>query len=186
MIESGLFRVGNVFIGLEYLLLAAFVLIAAIGDIRSRRIPNWLVLSGIITSLIYQTYSGYGYGFIFWLGGICVGFISLFPLYVLRAMGAGDVKLMALVGSFLGWEAVLQTLLLTLVSGGVLSLLIIIWNRNWKLVFENIGLMSAKMTIAAMNRQMPKAEAPLNSAGNLPYAVAIAAGTMLYICFFRP
>src|SRR5689334_2872029 len=99
MIESGFLHIGSFFIGLEFMALAAFVIIAGIHDIRSRRIPNWLIVTGLISSLFYQFFSGYGYGFTFWLTGLGTGFAFFFPLYVFRAMGAGDVKLMAMTGS---------------------------------------------------------------------------------------
>lgn len=177
---------GSFFIGLEFVALLALIAIASLYDVKSRRIPNWLIVTGLASSLFYQTFSGYGYGFTFWITGLGVGFLSFLPLYVIRAMGAGDVKLMAAVGSFVGGIAAFQTVVLTLLAGGALALLVMLWNRSWKLVFENISLMTTNMTINAMTRQLPKAEAPVKSAGNLPYGVAIAAGTLLYICFFRP
>lgn len=184
MIESGVIHISHFAIELKFIILIIIVAIATFHDIKSRRIPNWLIIAGLTSSLFYQTFSGYG--FTFWLTGLGVGFLCFLPLYVIRAMGAGDVKLMAAVGSFIGGIAAFQTVLLTLLAGGALALLVMLWNRSWKLVFQNIGLMTANMTIAAMTRQLPKAEAPVKSAGNLPYGVAIAAGTLLYICFFRP
>lgn len=186
MIESGLLQIGGFVIGLEFLALATLVAIASVYDIRTRRIPNWLIVVGLGSSLFYQAISGYGYGFTFWLIGLSAGFFFFVPLYVMRAMGAGDVKLMAAVGSFVGGIAAFQTVLLTLLAGGALALLVMLWNRSWKLVFENISLMTANITMAAMTRHLPKAEVPVKSAGNLPYGVAIAVGTLLYICFFRP
>ena len=186
MIESGLLHIGSFFIGLEFLALAAFVAIAAFHDIKSRRIPNWLIVAGLFASLGYQTASGYGYGLAVWAMGLGVGFLCFLPLYMVRAMGAGDVKLMALVGSFLGGAAAFQTVILTLLAGGALALLVMFWNGSWKLVLQNMRQMTTNMTIAAMTRQVPKAEAPAQSAGSLPYGVAIGAGTLLYICFFRP
>lgn len=186
MIEYGLLHIGSFFIGLEFVALTGFVAIAAFHDIRTRRIPNFLIVTGLCTSLLYQTFSGYGYGFSFWGIGLVVGFLCFLPLYVTGAMGAGDVKLMALVGSFLGGTAAFQTVILTLLAGGALALLIMFSNRSWKLVIHNMRLMTTNMTIAAMTKQIPKAEMPVQSAGNLPYGVAIAAGTLLYIAFFRP
>lgn len=186
MIESGLLHIGSIFIELEFIFLSAFVITAAIYDIRFRRIPNWLVLSGTFTSLIWATASGYGYGFTFWAAGLAVGFFCFIPLYIFRAMGAGDVKLMALVGSFLGGTAAFQTVILTLLAGGVLALIVTVWKRSWKLVFSNVSLMTTNIAIAAMSRQLPKAELPAQSAGSLPYGVAISAGALAYICFLRP
>src|SRR5687768_11743315 len=70
-------------------------------DIRTRRIPNKLVLVGLATSFVAQGLRGLD-GTQAWFLGTLAGFGLLLPLYVIRAMGAGDVKLMAMVGSFLG------------------------------------------------------------------------------------
>lgn len=186
MIQSGLLHLGIFFIDLELAIVAIISITAAAFDIKFRRIPNWLIVLSLLSSLTYQTFSGYGYGFVFWLTGLSIGFLSFFPFYIIRVMGAGDVKLMAAVGSFIGSVAAFQTVLLTLLAGGMLALLVTLWKRNWKLVFGNISLMTTNMMVAAMTKQLPKTEAPVKSAGNMPYGVAIAAGTLLYICFFRP
>ena len=80
----------------------ALAITAAIFDVQQRRIPNWLTYPGIIAGLLLR-------GFLFgWrgLGSAVEGFLLLggimFLFYVVRAMGAGDVKLMAAVGSFVG------------------------------------------------------------------------------------
>lgn len=163
-----------------------FLIVASIFDIKSRLIPNWLIATGLITSLIFQKFFSYGYGLGFWASGLGTGFLCFLPLYILKTMGAGDVKLMALVGSFVGSEAALVTVALTLLAGGALAVVVMLWNKSWKMVFQNMRLMTTNMTIAAMTRQLPKVDAPVQSAGNLPYGVAIATGTLLYISFFRP
>src|SRR5262245_65341671 len=92
--------------GVEAVLLA-LVLGAAVYDARYRRIPNWLTASGVLivfamNAFIGRPYDGVGQGlpgFLFALKGFGLGFGLYLFLYVLRAMGAGDVKLMAAVGS---------------------------------------------------------------------------------------
>lgn len=186
MIESGIVHLGRFFLELELVLLIALVLAAALFDLLSRRIPNWLIGIGLVISLLYQTVSGFGTGFPSWAAGFAVGFTLFLPMYMLRAMGAGDVKLMAMVGSFLGGLAAFQTVLATLVAGGVLALLYALLSGRSKLVFENIRIMLANMTVNAMTRKMPVTKLPLASTGSLPYAIAIAAGTLLYIFAIRP
>ena len=82
--------------------LLVLAVLAAVWDLRTRRIPNWLVLGGLI--------AGFGLnGFLFGLEGLgiaglgmLVGFGIYLVLHLLHAMGAGDVKLMAAVGSLVG------------------------------------------------------------------------------------
>src|SRR5258706_16246014 len=101
--------------------LIMLVVIAAGFDLKSRRIPNWLILSGLIVSLACQTLSPSGMSISAWSSGLAVGFSIFIPLYALRAMGAGDVKLMAMVGSFLGASAAFSAALLTFLAGGCLA-----------------------------------------------------------------
>lgn len=183
MIESGILRIGGFFLELELVLLIALVLTAAIFDLISRRIPNWLIVAGLGISFFFQTVSGYGTGFSTWATGFGVGFALFLPMYILRAMGAGDVKLMAMVGSFFGAVAALKAVLLTLIVGGVLAVLYLLGTRRWKVVFENLRLILTNMTMNVMTGELPVAEMPAQSAGGLPYGVAIATGTLLYIFF---
>ena len=105
--------------------LMALLLVAAVIDIKTGRIPNWLVFGGALYALVYNTMSplyARDIGILFALGGLAVGLVSLLPAYLFRVMGAGDVKLMAMVGAFVGAWATVGAVLATLVAGGVLAL----------------------------------------------------------------
>ena len=83
-------------------LLAILAIIAAVFDVRSRRIPNRLVLAGIVAGLAWNVFE-YGLsGFARAGEGLGLGFILYFPLFLLRARGAGDVKLLAAIGTITG------------------------------------------------------------------------------------
>ena len=77
--------------GAGQVLLGTLVAIAAVYDIRFRRIPNWLVLAGIITGCIWNVYSSGFTGLGRSAAGLGLGFALYFPLYLIRARGAGDV-----------------------------------------------------------------------------------------------
>lgn len=129
-------------------ILICLVAQAALTDLAMRKIPNVLILSGLMLALILHLLSGQpGAPVSQWLAGGFAGFFLFLPLYLLRGMAAGDVKLMAMVGAFAGpWQA-LQIAVLAVLAGGVIGLLI--------------------LTLP------PKA-----SAGGIPYGVAIALGTL--------
>lgn len=105
--------------------LLAIVLIAAVYDIRWRRIPNWAALGGLIL--------GFGGNVILyrWAGlktaalGFGLALLVYLPLYMLRGMGAGDAKLMAAVGSLAGpgnWVAILM---ITAALGAIFALILV-------------------------------------------------------------
>ena len=121
------------------------------------------------------------------LMGWGVGLLLLLPLYLLRMMGAGDVKLMAMIGAFVGPNDILGVFLSTLIVGGVLAL-VVSWRQGvLRKLIDNLTL----MFLLALSTNKPKPltgnlsvveEAP-DSIGKQPYAIAIAAGTMFFLGF---
>lgn len=148
-------------------------------DIRTRRIPNRLVLSGLAMSFATQAFIGL-HGLQAWGLGLLAGFGLLLPLYLLRAMGAGDVKLMALVGSFLGPVSTLGVVVATLISGGVLAIVVALHKGALLQALRNVPLMMSTAPRTPGSRRAGM-QPPAVSAGNLPYAVAIAGGTVAHL-----
>ncbi len=97
--------------------------IAGFWDIKARRVPNSLCIVGALLSLILCVIQEGLAGGWTWLTGALPPFLFFLFLYLLRAVGAGDVKLAAVTGSFLGFHAARFLCLGTLVAGAVLSLL---------------------------------------------------------------
>ncbi|MBS1170685.1 MAG: hypothetical protein H6R01_1603 [Burkholderiaceae bacterium] len=160
-------------------------------DARNHRIPNWLVLTGAALGLILNTVLPDGFGFIsflpgavgFWksLAGLALGLAIPMPLYVLRAMGAGDVKLMAMVGAFLGPMAIVGVILMAFVVGGLLSLMVVLRNGTMKRLFDNLHTMLLSGFIkTTITKELPTIEPASVSAGKMPYALAISGGTFIY------
>lgn len=173
-------------------ILSALLLCAVWTDVKGHRIPNWIVFFGAGIGLLLNSTLPEGYGFVSvlpgalgpWkaLAGLGLGFVILLPLYMLRAMGAGDVKLMAMVGAFLGPNAIIGTILVTFIVGGVLTLLVVGRNGKLRLLLDNLRTMLVLSFIkSTVLHQMPKVEAAPVSAGKMPYGVAIALGTFSYI-----
>jgi prepilin peptidase CpaA len=107
-----------------FYILAFFLIFASIKDCLSYRIPNWITLPALLTGIAYFSLArGYD-GFLFSLSGALTGFALLFIPYVIGGSGAGDVKLMAAVGSFLGPKGVFVVFLVSCVFGGVYALLL--------------------------------------------------------------
>ncbi len=153
------------------------LLVAAVAiDLYSRRIPNWLVVAGTVLGILGQAWPGSGSGFASALGGLAVGLLAPLPLYLLRGMAAGDVKLIGMVGSYLGPVDTLAAVLLTMVAGGALGLLVAAWGGALRQLFTNLRLILFGTWLRFAGGVAPAP--PPVSVGRLPYALAIAAGSI--------
>lgn len=164
--------------------LLALLAVAAVIDYRSYRIPNWLTFSGATFGLAYSTLnpSVAGHGFLWSLAGLGLGFIIMLPMYVLRVMGAGDVKLMAMAGTFLGFEATFFAVLCTFIVGGIVALGFAAVHRVLRRMLTNIRDIArlTAMSIAGGVRPSLQVHAS-QSIGRLPYGVSIAIGTSCFV-----
>jgi prepilin peptidase CpaA len=164
--------------------LLALLAIAMWFDIRARRIPNRLVLLGLATSFLTQGLLGTG-GVPAWGLGMLSGLGLLLPLYLIRAMGAGDVKLMAMVGSFVGPTSALSIFISALIAGGVLAILVSIRKGVMVQTLKNVQLMMSLTLFRSLAERRMSVQVPSGSAADLPYAVAIAAGTLLHLLLIQ-
>ncbi|NMG43068.1 prepilin peptidase [Aromatoleum toluvorans] len=168
---------------------------AVVTDIRHARVPNLLVALGTVAAGLYHGISVYGggvlhvlsgsIGLISLLEGMMVGFVCLLPLYALRAMGAGDVKLMMMVGAFLGPLQTLGVVVLTFAAGGALAIVMALWQRSLRQVASNLRFLLTTYAVRATGGTGPELEPLQQTAGRMPYAVAIAAGTLLQLILVR-
>jgi prepilin peptidase CpaA len=164
--------------------LMGLLLIAAVGDVRTGRIPNWLVLAGVLYAVGYNTLSPpyrHDIGVLFALGGLAVGFVTLLPAYLFRVMGAGDVKLMAMVGAFLGTWATVGAVLATLLAGGVLALGLALRHGRLAPMLRNVVMVFRGVVITFPSGGGALTVDASTSAGRMPYGVAIAVGTIGYL-----
>lgn len=165
------------------LLLAAHLALAVYWDVRERRIPNEVVLSGLLTALAFHTLvsglPGLGAAFI----GALAGLLVLLPMNLLRLMGAGDVKLMAMAGAFAASiPAVLWMVLYTLLAGGVLVVVYATVGRAWGKLFNNLFIMMV-LGPSELDARGTQDKNKLQPAARLPYAAAIACGSLGYLLF---
>jgi prepilin peptidase CpaA len=155
------------------ILLLAFLALAAGADLLKHRIPNVLTAPAVATGLLLHTLTGGQEGMLLALTGTAAGLAALLPFYLLRGMGAGDVKLMAVVGSFLGPLGALHAAALTLVLGAVLGVGVLVSRR--------IALMRAPAARLAWGLPEPATAQTSIRTEKFPYAVAIAGGTVLFM-----
>ena len=152
---------------------------AAWHDVSARRIPNALTVPGIVLGLAIRiafsikasSMSPLASG----LGGLAIAFAATSPLFALRAMGGGDVKLLMVAGVFLGIEKILPALLLSAVAGGVMGL-IQAWRTNamGPVLRGCRDLAAYCVSLGRFGMRPVMAETSLT----IPYGVAIAAGSI--------
>ncbi len=166
-------------------LLLALVLTAAVYDLRWRRIPNWLAAAGAFAGLslnaVLADFSSAG-GWTGALKGLGVAFAIYFPLYLLRAMGAGDVKLMMAVGTMVGWRAWFLIFILTGITGGVMAVCVLLWRKRVKKTIWNLGfLLNRIFHLQAPYIANEELDVRSPKSARLPHAVSIAVGTVLFL-----
>ena len=164
-------------------LLALLLIAAAVIDYRTFRIPNWLTVGGTVLGLLFSTVDSAQplLGFLWALGAAAVGLLILLPGYALRIMGAGDVKLMAMVGAFLGLPQILPAVLFSFVTGGIAALLFALISNRMARLAGNVHDIVEGMVLSTIAGQRLGGMAPAASIGKLPYGVSISAGTLLYL-----
>jgi prepilin peptidase CpaA len=164
--------------------LLGLLVITAWIDIWQHRIPNLLILAGLCFAIPYSGLHPATSGANGWLiasSGCIVGFVSLFPFYLVRAMGAGDVKLMAMVGAFVGPFGALCAALLTFAAGGVLAIGVLLWKGQLRRALCNVYHLTMGNILSAPAGSLDFSMSGSDSTGRIPYAVAIAAGTLSYL-----
>jgi prepilin peptidase CpaA len=168
-------------------LVLLLVIPAAIFDYRQRRIPNWLVLAGIVTGLAMNIFLLYDNpspltGLWFSLEGLGLALVVYLPLYILRGMGAGDVKLMAAIGSIVGWVLWLWIFFFTAILGGVTAAIVVLSKGRVQRTLQNLWM----ILVSIRYRQAPYAANPELDVSSekgvrLPHGVIIAAGAMAFV-----
>jgi prepilin peptidase CpaA len=165
------------------MVLLVMLVAAAVFDVRYRRIPNWLTVSGALLGVGINTLIGPPEaGIAFSLIGLAVAFGIYVVLYALRAMGAGDVKLMAAIGALVGWERWFGIFFVTALIGGVLALLLVVARGRLKKTLFNVSFILSEMKSGRpaylANEELDVAS---KKAVGLPHGAVIAAGTIFYL-----
>lgn len=164
------------------IILAVLLCIAIYTDLRWSRIPNWLTVPAMSLGIVLHTWMGGLDDALFSLSGLGVG-MGLFLLpYACKAMGAGDVKLMAAIGSIVGPSGALSVAILSVLAGGVYALGALTY--QW-----GIAATSKKLAFAAYGAVMTGGATgvgDLQVTFKLRYGLAIAVGTLLFLLGLSP
>lgn len=167
-----------------FTLLMAAVLIPAASwacwsDFRRHRVPNALNLAlagmGLVAQACYFGPRGVSTALL----GMATGFGLLIVLWLMHAMGAGDVKYMTALGAWLGPQMTLYAVVVGGLLGGVLALIVIVWRRSWTQTSMNLGVLMAKVgSLRSAFSEFGSAASLAQGSVKLPYAIPLSLGTL--------
>ena len=165
------------------MVLLVMLLAAAVFDVLYRRIPNWLTVSGVVLGLAMNTLIGSPEaGLVFSLLGLATAFGVYVVLYALRAMGAGDVKLMAAIGALVGWERWFGIFFVTALIGGAMALILVLARGRLKKTWFNVSFILSEMKSGrAAYLANEELDVKNKKALGLPHGAVIAVSVVFYL-----
>jgi prepilin peptidase CpaA len=163
------------------LTLFAIIIVAAFFDIKERRIPNWVILFGLIGGIVLSALQGSTH-LIFSIAGFCLGIIALLIPFAFSWMGAGDVKLFATVGALLGYTWLPRVFFYSCLGAGMLALLALALGQARQMSFKHFWT-DCKFMFLTMRIGLPKQTTLESGAYSVPWGVAIGAGTIMAYYF---
>jgi len=159
----------------------ALTFLAALLDWRSRRIPNWLTVPGLLSGVLIHALIGGWHGTLFALKGAGLALLILLPLVIMRALGAGDWKLMVAVGAFVGPVMFLFVLLGSIFASGIMAVVQVLrMGRVTETLRNMVTLVRGFFSFGL--KKNPEISLDNPRLLKLPFGVAVAAATL--VCFY--
>jgi prepilin peptidase CpaA len=154
--------------------IVAFVVTAAVADVRCRKIPRWLTLTAFVTGLAVHWFRGD-----FWSAAVAalLGFAIGLSFFSLGAIGGGDLKLVTALGALLGYGPWAFAMRITILAAGAMALVQIIRRKVVVQTFRNV-LTIPRTWLTSGLRAHPVINRHNASLVRSPFAVAVAVGTL--------
>ena len=152
LLDIMLYRAASAPLSPTGIVLTVTLCISTAFDLVSRRIPNPLLFSSLLILIFIASLSGF-YELLRLLVGALFGVVLILPAYLCRSMGAGDVKLVGVVGAAVGALHVPSILLSTILIGGLIS----------------------SVCLLSKNKKLQES--------GIPYAIAITGGVLQHFIF---
>ena len=158
----------------------ALALAASVTDLRNGRIPNVLTFGGALAAIIFHGFRGGGAGLLMASGGWIAGAAVFFPAFALGGMGAGDVKLLAALGAWLGPADAMWLAIYSGIAGGVLALSVALASGYLRQAMANIRLLLTHWCVSGVG-PLDQVSLAGSNGPRLAYAVPIFVGTLATI-----
>ena len=153
---------------------------AAYFDFRWRRIPNWLVGATIALSLGWHTWSSGWDGLLMSGGGLLLGIALLLPLYMLKGMGAGDVKFFGAIGAAVTYHHIVAVFVFAALIAGGMALFRVLVARAFVATLANIADILNRFLHGRFSPH-PVVGLANENALVIPFGVSVAAATWLFV-----
>jgi len=147
-------------------------------DWRTRRIPNWLTVPGLLLGIAMNSWLQGWPGAKASLLGAGLGLALLLPFVLIRSLGAGDWKFVGALGAFLGPENLLTVLVVGILVNGLMAVVMIVWKKRLRETLRNLG----RMLAAFLTMHLPSPDLTLDNPDlvKVPFGVAVAIAVILY------
>jgi prepilin peptidase CpaA len=157
---------------------AILAFLAGWTDLRSRRIPNWLTVPGLIIGVAANVSLAGWSGLKNSLLGAGLGLALLLPFVLLNSLGAGDWKLAGALGAFVGPRLLIDLLLGSVFVAGLMAAVLVIYKGRVRQTMRNIG----HILVSLVTFRLPGEQVSLNNPASLkvPYGVALACTVLIY------
>lgn len=169
-------------VGVEWMKVAIAVvglLIACAFDVKMRKVPNALTFTMAFSGFLFyyadQGVAGLGQSF---LGLVC-GLILLYVPFASGGVGAGDVKLLAALGSFFGPLVIFKIFLASAVFGGIFSLMAMVKAKAVRNTYH--GVFNRALCLMTSRKALSEGVLTGQKVIGIPYACAIACGTLFVL-----
>jgi prepilin peptidase CpaA len=161
-----------------YIAALATAAVACVTDLRTRRIPNRLTFGASAAAMLFHLWTGGGAGLLGSASGWLVGVALFMPFFALRGLGAGDVKLLAALGGWLGPMMIVYVAFHAAIAGGVLAIVVAVHAGYLNTAFKNIGALLAFWSTTGI-KPVDGLTLTDGAGPKLAYAVPMFAGLMV-------
>jgi prepilin peptidase CpaA len=165
-------------------LVTVTLVVAAVIDGVKLKVPNWITFPMILSGWTYSTLV-FGWSGLLWsVVGTAVGLGLLLPAYSIGGMGAGDVKLLAGVGAWVGSTTTFYSFCVSAVLGGIIAVGMVFYRRAWQHHQDQFWMIVNEVTTIRDADQLSAIAAKRKSSMLLlPYGIPIALGTISYFAW---
>lgn len=160
------------------------LVVAAVIDGYKLKVPNWITFPMIVSGWVVSTMSFGWEGLLWSLVGTVVGLALLLPAYAIGGMGAGDVKLLAGVGAWVGGSITFYAFCVSAIIGGVIAVLMVLYRRAWHKHYGQFWTIYNEMVTIRDPEKLAEIAAERKSRMMLlPYGIPLAIGTIAYFAY---